>query len=60
MSDLDKKFIELDFFPHADLFISWPNFIAESFSSESGKGHISIKYSDIPSLVYILASRVLK
>jgi len=55
---LEDKLIELDFFPHADLFISWPKFIEESFSTENEKGYIHIKYSEVPELVYILARKL--
>lgn len=58
MSALDDKLIEINFFPHCDLFISWHNFIEESFSTERGKGHINIKYSEVPVFAYVLASRV--
>ena len=55
---LEDKLIELDFFPDADLFISWPKFIEESFSTETGRGHIAIKYSEVPVFIYILASKL--
>jgi len=58
MSLLEEKLIELDFLPHADLHIAWPSFIEESISTETRKGYINIKYSDVPDFVYILASKL--
>jgi len=55
---LEDKLIELDFFPHSDLSISWSKCIEESVSTETGRGHIAIKYSDIPVLIYVLASKL--
>ena len=55
---LEDKLIELDFFLDADLFISWPEFIEESFSTETGRGNIAIKYSEVPVFIYILASKL--
>jgi hypothetical protein len=58
MQLLEDKLIELDFFPHSDLSISWPKCIEESVSTETGRGHIVIKYSEVPVFVYVLASKV--
>lgn len=60
MALLEDKLIELSFSPHSDLIISWPYFIENSISTEieRGKGHIRVKYSEVPDFVYFLANKI--
>ncbi len=57
MGLLEDRLIELDFFSHPGLFISWPNSIKESVLTEGKVGKIAINSSGVPYLVYFLAKK---
>ena len=58
MGRLEDKLIELSFSPDSDLFIEWSNLIKESVLTETARGRIGVKYSEVPYLVYFLARKI--